>query len=207
KRGWSAIEAMKFGAPPLPMRLPSLPRIVPTSNTEPSALPTPGCRRTCARTAGETVGCVPPLLLVSIGLRGVIDASVPFADWVKIRSNERLIVSVKTYVPAISVTPSATARAVRTRRSLRANSPRRATLRMPELPDGLHEVEDVVRGVGLAVVDDPAVGEDEETVGVGGRGRVVRDHDDRLAELVDRAAQELEDLGRGLRVEVAGGLV
>src|SRR3954453_12711642 len=205
-RGWSAIEAMKLGAPPLPMRLPSLPRIVPTSNTEPSALCTPGWRRTCARIVGETVGCVPPLLLVSIGLRGVIDASVPFADWVKIRSNERLIVSVKTYVPAMSVTPRATASAVSTRRSLRANSPRRATLRI-RLADRLHEVEDVLGGVRLAVVDDAPVGEHEEPVGVGGRRGVVRDHDDRLAELVDRPAQELEELGRELRVQVAGRLV
>jgi hypothetical protein len=73
---------------------------------------------------------VPPLFDVSIVLRGVIDASVPLADSVKIRSKERLIVSVKTYVPAMSVTPRATASAVSTRRSLRANSPRRATLRM-----------------------------------------------------------------------------
>ena len=33
------------------------------------------------------------------------------------------------------------------------------------------------------------------------------DHDDGLAELVDRAAQEAEDLGAGARVEVAGRLV
>src|SRR3954462_13426891 len=262
KRGWSAIEAMKFGAPPLPMRLPSLPRIVPTSNTEPSALCTPGWRRTRARIVGGTVGCVPPLLLVSIGLRGVIDASVPFADWVKIRSNERLIVSVKTYVPAISVTPSATASAVRISRSLRAKSPRSATFRIsgpsrggrpgeggwrrrrartqtrrnasrhfersrtqpggdgrpsypgralregPRSADRLHEVQDVLGGVRLrAVVDDPPVGEHEQAVGVGGGGRVVRDHDDRLAELVDGAAQEVEHLAGGLRVEVAGRLV
>ena len=35
----------------------------------------------------------------------------------------------------------------------------------------------------------------------------MRDHDDRLAELVDRAAQQVEDLGRGRGVEVAGRLV
>ena len=119
---------MKFGAP-RPMRLPSLPRTVPASKIEPSALPTPGCLRTCARIVGEIVGWVPPLFDVSIGLRGVTEASVPFADCVKIRSNERLIVSVKTYVPAMSVTPSATASAVRITRSLCANSPRSATFR------------------------------------------------------------------------------
>src|ERR687883_1530576 len=107
----------------------------------------------------------------------------------------------------MSVTPSATASAVRINRSLRANSPRRATLRM-ELADGLHEVEDVLGAVRLlGVVDDLAVGEDEQPVGVGGGGRVVRDHDDRLAELVDGAAQQVEDLAGGLGVEVAGRLV
>jgi hypothetical protein len=70
---------------------------------------------------------VPPLFEVSIVLAGVTDASVPFADSAKMRSNERLIVSVKTYVPAMSVTPSATASAVSTSRSFRANSPRSAT--------------------------------------------------------------------------------
>ena len=46
-----------------------------------------------------------------------------------------------------------------------------------------------------------------DPVGDRGGDRVVRDHDDRLAELVDRAPQQPEDLGRGRRVEVAGRLV
>src|ERR687886_1740039 len=107
----------------------------------------------------------------------------------------------------MSVTPRATASAVRIKRSLRAKRPRSATLRMGSA-DRLHEVEDVLGAVRLlGVVDDPAVGEDEQPVGVGGGGRVVRDHDDRLAELVDGAAQQVENLARGLRVEVAGRLV
>ena len=44
-------------------------------------------------------------------------------------------------------------------------------------------------------------------VGVGGGDRVVGDHHDGLAQLVDGAAQEAEDLGAGAGVEVAGGLV
>ena len=51
------------------------------------------------------------------------------------------------------------------------------------------------------------VGEVEHAVGDRGGARLVRDHHDRLAELLDRVAQELEDLGAGRRVEVAGGLV
>ena len=38
-------------------------------------------------------------------------------------------------------------------------------------------------------------------------GGLVRDHHDRLAELVDGPAQQVEDLGRGRGVEVAGRLV
>jgi hypothetical protein len=96
KRGWSAIEAMKLGAPPLPMRLPSLPRTVPTSKIEPSALATPGAVRTWSSTLAGTVGCVPPLSEVSIVLCGVMAASVPLLDTVKMVSNALLIESVKT---------------------------------------------------------------------------------------------------------------
>ena len=52
-----------------------------------------------------------------------------------------------------------------------------------------------------------AVGEEQDAVGDLGRMRVVRDHHHRLAELLGRRAQELEDAGARLRVEVAGRLV
>ena len=78
------------------MRLPSLPRIVPASKIEPSALATPGCWRTLSSTGPGTVGAVPPLLVVSIVLCGVIAASVPRLETVKIVSKALLIESVKT---------------------------------------------------------------------------------------------------------------
>jgi hypothetical protein len=95
-RGTSAIEAMKLGAPPEPIRLPSLPRIVPASKIDPSAVATPGELRTCSSTLAGTVGSVPPLLDWSIVWCGVIAASVPLLDVVKILSNALLIESVKT---------------------------------------------------------------------------------------------------------------
>src|SRR3954463_6633896 len=109
----------------------------------------------------------------------------------------------------MSVTPSATARAVRARRSLRANSPRTAILRMVWTVLGRW---DSGRGRlggtrGLAVLDELAVAQDQQAIRVGGGLLVVGDHDDRLAELVDRAPQQLQDLGRAGRVEVAGRLV
>ena len=62
--------------------------------------------------------------------------------------------------------------------------------------------------VGLLLdAGDAAVGEEHDAVGERRRRRVVRDHDDRLAEVVDGAAHELEDLAAGGRVEVAGRLV
>lgn len=56
----------------------------------------------------------------------------------------------------------------------------------------LHEVEN---GVGRRLehlVDDVPVGQEQDPVGVAGGGRVVGDHDDRLAELLDGLAQEAE---------------
>ena len=57
------------------------------------------------------------------------------------------------------------------------------------------------------LVDDLPVGEEDHPVGVGGGVGVVGDHDDGLAELAHRVAQETEHLGAGAGVEVAGRLV
>ena len=61
-------------------------------------------------------------------------------------------------------------------------------------------------GVGQ-LVDDVAVGQEDDPVGVGRPVGVVGHHDDRLAELGHRPPQERQHLGGGVRVEVAGGLV
>ena len=47
------------------------------------------------------------------------------------------------------------------------------------------------------LVDDLAVGQEHDPVGVARGAGVVRDHHDRLPEVADRAAHELEDLGAG----------
>ena len=59
----------------------------------------------------------------------------------------------------------------------------------------------------MQLVDDVAVGEEDDAVGVARRDRVVGDHHDGLAELAHGLAHEGEDLGAGAAVEVAGGLV
>ena len=56
-------------------------------------------------------------------------------------------------------------------------------------------------------VADPAVADDEDAVGVGRGLGVVGDEDDRLAALVARPPERVEDLAAGRVVEVAGRLV
>ena len=60
---------------------------------------------------------------------------------------------------------------------------------------------------GALVGVEHALVEVDHAVGPRGRLRVVRHHDDRLAELLVQAPQQLEDLVARLRVEVARGLV
>ena len=71
----------------------------------------------------------------------------------------------------------------------------------------LHVVEHGVGGRLEHLVDDVAVGQEQDPVGVAGGGRVVGDHDDGLAEFLDRLAQEAEQLGAGRGVERTGRLV
>ena len=62
-------------------------------------------------------------------------------------------------------------------------------------------------GRGLPSRRPPAVGEQEHAVGVPGGGRVVGHHHDGLARARPRAPQQAQQLGAGVRVEVAGRLV
>src|SRR6185295_17387960 len=56
------------------------------------------------------------------------------------------------------------------------------------------------RALAAAVMDDAPVAEDDDAVGDRRGMRVVRDHHDRLVELVDRLAQQAEDLESRLPV-------
>ncbi len=56
-------------------------------------------------------------------------------------------------------------------------------------------------------LDDAAVDQEDDPVGVGCGTGVVGDHDDGLAQVVDGLAHEVEDLAARRGVEVAGGLV
>ena len=71
----------------------------------------------------------------------------------------------------------------------------------------LHAIEDRRRGRRRQVADDLAVRQEHDLVGVAGRVGVVGHHHDRLGELVDGAAHERQQLGRGMRVQLARRLV
>src|SRR5437879_2593821 len=122
-------------------------------------------------------------------------------------SNVREIVSVRIIVPDMNETPSITARAVSAKRSLWASSPLIVTRRTVLLADVFHVVDDGLGRRALELVDDFPVGEEDDAIGIAGGDGIVGDHHDRLAQIGDGLAHELEDLRARLRVEVAGRLV
>src|SRR6187401_3215998 len=96
------------------------------------------------------------------------------------------IVSVSTNVPDTNATPSMTAMPVSRNRTFLAQIPLSVTLHMGSAAQALHLVEYRV-GVGREqLVDDRAVVEEHHPVGVRRRDRVVGDHHDGLAQVVDR---------------------
>ncbi len=109
-------------------------------------------------------------------------------------------------MPLIIATPSMIASAVSIARSFRPARPLRATLIIGR-PSSFIAVEHVGRGRPAQILDDEAVGEEEDAVGHGGCARLVRDHQGRLAVAVDRVAQQGQDLLARVRVEVARRLV
>src|SRR6204780_2209071 len=123
-------------------------------------------------------------------------------------STEKVLckVSVRTNVPEMNVTPSTMASAVSASRSLWASRPLIVTFHMSG-PQGPHLLQDGVGGRLLELAHHLAVGQEDDPVRVRGPARVVGHHDDRLAEFGHRSPQEGEQVGGGVGVEVAGGLV
>src|ERR1700684_2668106 len=115
-------------------------------------------------------------------------------------------VSVSTNVPEMNVTPSTMASAVSPSRSLWASRPLIVTFHM-SVSQRPHTLQDGVGGRLLKLAHHWPVGQEDHPVRVRGPARVVRHHDDRLAELGHRLPQEREQVGGGVRIEVAGGLV
>ena len=104
------------------------------------------------------------------------------------------IVSVSTYVPDTIATPSTTAIADSSSRTLRASRPLSVTRSISAEPgtaasERLHPVQHAIGRRCPHPVDDLAVAEEDHLVGEGRCRRVVRHHDHGLAELADRAPQ------------------
>src|SRR6478672_1107288 len=114
----------------------------------------------------------------------------------------------KTSEPTTKATPRAIANVLISRRTLRA-SRLLHTARSTSVHrlGGGHPRDDLLALGVVQLVDDAAVGQEDDAVGVRRRHRVVRHHDHGLGMVVDAASQELEDLGTGPAVEVAGRLV
>src|SRR3954449_640341 len=104
------------------------------------------------------------------------------------------MVSDKTNVPDTKATPSVTAATVRKSRSLLTSRFRSETFSM-SAAEPAHDLEHAVPGGASQLLDDRAVDEEHHAVGVRRGARVMGDHHDRLAEVVDDGAEELQQLG------------
>ena len=70
-----------------------------------------------------------------------------------------------------------------------------------------HDAQDCINVRLGELVRDLSVGEEYDAVRVGGGLRIVSDDDDCLAVLVDSVAQNAEDFGGAIGIQVAGGFV
>src|SRR4051794_7610925 len=195
----------------LPTILPSGPRTnTPGTVTDPSARLTPAREPIRARVVSGTVRTAPVAgALPSTADLGVTETSVAPPAMTSSSALDREL--VKTRVPATKATPSTTAATDISMRSLCARRERtlRRNMSGPS-PCGVelgHPREDALRSRFGHLVDDAAVRQEEHAIGVRRRLRVVRDHDDGLAEGVDAGTQEGQDLRARTTVEIAGRLV
>src|SRR5450755_5073133 len=120
-------------------------------------------------------------------------------------------VSVRTNVPDIKATPSTIASAVSASRSLWASRPLMVTLRMSGLqgsqgPQGPHPLQDRIGGRLGQLAHHGPVGQEDDPVRIPGSPRIVRHHDDRLADFGYRSAQECQQVRGRIGVQVARGL-
>ena len=105
--------------------------------------------------------------------------------------------SVSMNAPDTKATPRMIAKAVSSTRNLRARTPRTVSRRTGDAiasGQALHSVEHPLGRRFADLVDNLAVGEEDDTVGVRRRIRVVGDHHDRLAELGDGPTHEAENV-------------
>src|SRR6476660_6005044 len=128
-------------------------------------------------------------------MRWVLRTTASVSRLASVKSLPKLLrtESPSTSVPARNATPTSTAVNMPARRRLRLHRSLTITWLM-SVSEGLHALEHARGGRGGHQVDDAAVGEEHDLVGVARRVRVVSDHHDGLAQRVDRVAHEAEDV-------------
>src|SRR5262245_41405307 len=200
------------GAPRPPTTVRSFPTTkTPSAWTLPSARAAPGTRASFFTSDSGTVRVDGSPLRVALPAGRTTTSPT---DEPKSRLNPSLRAAENTSDPTTNATPSEIAKVLIISRTLRASR----IFQAARIIGGSH-----VGGLGrlggghprhhlLAVrveelVDDPAVREEHDAVGVRRRHGVMRDHHDGLVVIVDAAPEELEDLGSRPAVEVAGRLV
>src|SRR5688572_11469653 len=162
----------------------------------PSAFATPGTARTVSSTEAGT-GSRTAEMSSTVSTERTSRSTLAVSS-VNRLSNVALRLSARMNDPETNATEATIAIPIAIARPIRARSERRASLGMTLIrlaTDLLHAVDDLVDGRLRHVVHDLAVGEEHDAVGVGGSVGVVRHHHDRLAEIVDRVAHELQDVG------------
>src|SRR5438067_6559449 len=108
---------------------------------------------------------------------------------------------------AVAATTVAQSDARRQKRDLTWARTNRLIRSRPDPADPLEQLLGRLRPRDLDVVEQPPVLQAHDAIAPGGDLEVVRREDDRHAALGAQVEQELDDLGRGLGVEVAGRLV
>src|SRR5437870_1654530 len=121
--------------------------------------------------------------------------SVPPLACVNSRSKLALRVSPSRRVPDRKATPSTMASSVPISLRLEAQRLLTVTDSMASTSEALDAVEDVLGGGLLEAADHLPVSQEQCGVRVAGGDRVVGHHDDRLAQLAGRLAEEAQDLG------------
>src|SRR5688572_33269497 len=107
------------------------------------------------------------------------------------------MVSLNTNTPLRNAQPAMTAIDVSSRRPLRARAPFSAILNIESVAESLEPVEHAIGRRLHHLVDDLAVRQEDDAVGVARRAWIVRDHHDRLPELADGETHEVHDLRPG----------
>src|SRR3954447_18944839 len=194
------------GAPRPPTTLRFLPTTkTPSACTLPSTRAAPGTvsRRRTSEAGTVRVDGSPLRVVLPAGRTTTSPTDAPNS-----LLNPSLSAAEKTREPTTKATPSAIAKVLISRRTLRASRLfHTARSTSDRRFGGSHPGDDLLALRIVQLVDDATVGEEDDAVGVGRRRGVVGHHHHGLGVLVHAPPQQLEDLGARPAVEVPGRLV